>query len=43
MTILEQTLTVYIRGVFIALLILSVPFIIAAVKDINQLTKGDKN
>ena len=43
MNILEQTLTVYIRGVFIALLILSVPFIIAAVKDINQLTKEDKN
>jgi hypothetical protein len=43
MNIIEQTLTVYLRGVFIALLILSVPFIIAAIKDINQLTKGDKN
>lgn len=43
MQLLEQTLTVYLRGVFIALLILSVPFIIAAIKDINQLTKGDKN
>ena len=43
MDILEQTLTVYLRGVFIALLILAVPFIIAAIKDINQLTKGDKN
>ena len=41
MNILEQTLTVYIRGVFIALLILAVPFIIAAIKDINQLTEGD--
>lgn len=41
MNLIEQTLTVYIRGVFIALLILSVPFIIAAIKDINQLTKGD--
>ena len=43
MDILEQTLTVYLRGVFIALLILAVPFIIAAIKDINQLTKGYKN
>jgi hypothetical protein len=41
MEILEQTLTVYIRGVMIAGLILAVPFIIAAFKDINQLTKGD--
>jgi len=41
MNILEQTLTVYIRGVMIAGLILAVPFIIAAFKDINQLTKGD--
>jgi len=41
MEILEQTLTVYIRGVMIAGLILSVPFIIAAIRDINQLTKGD--
>jgi hypothetical protein len=41
MQLLEQTLTVYLRGVFIALLILAVPFIIAAIKDINQLTKGD--
>jgi hypothetical protein len=38
-TILEQTLTAYIRGVMIAGLILAVPFIIAAIKDINQLTK----
>ena len=43
MNILEQTLTVYLRGVFIALLILSVPFIIAAIKDINQLTKEENN
>lgn len=43
MELLEQTLTVYIRGVMIAGLILAVPFIIAAIKDINQLTKGDKN
>jgi hypothetical protein len=42
-TIVEQTLTAYIRGVMIAGLILSVPFIIAAIKDLNQLTKGDKN
>jgi hypothetical protein len=39
MNILEQTLTVYIRGVMIAVLILAVPFIIAAFKDLNQLTK----
>jgi hypothetical protein len=37
MQLLEQTLTVYLRGVFIALLILAVPFIIALF--INQLTK----
>ena len=43
MSLLEQTLTVYVRGVFIAVLILAVPFIIAAIKDLNQLTKGDKN
>ena len=43
MSIFEQTITIYIRGVFIAVLILAVPFIIAAFKDINQLTKGDKN
>jgi hypothetical protein len=39
MELFEQTLTVYIRGVFIAVLILAVPFIIAAIKDINKLTK----
>jgi hypothetical protein len=39
MELLEQTLTVYIRGVFIAVLILAVPFIIAAIKDINNSTK----
>jgi hypothetical protein len=39
MDLFEQTLTVYIRGVFIAVLILAVPFIIAAIKDINKLTK----
>jgi hypothetical protein len=43
MDLFEQTLTMYIRGVMIAGLILAVPFIIAAIKDINQLTKGDKN
>jgi hypothetical protein len=43
MQLIEQTLTVYIRGVMIAGLILSIPFIIAAIKDINQLTKGDQN
>jgi hypothetical protein len=42
MQLIEQTLTVYLRGVFIALLILAVPFIITAIKDINQLTK-EKN
>ena len=42
-TILEQTLTAYIRGVMIAGLILSVPFIIAAIRDINQLTKEENN
>jgi hypothetical protein len=41
MELFEQTLTIYIRGVMIAGLILSVPFIIAAIRDINQLTKGD--
>jgi hypothetical protein len=39
MQLIEQTLTAYIRGVMIAGLILSIPFIIAAIKDINQLTK----
>jgi len=39
MELFEQTLTVYIRGVFIAVLILSIPFIIAAFKDLNKLTK----
>jgi hypothetical protein len=39
MEILEQTLTAYLRGVMIAGLILAVPFIIAAIKDINKLTK----
>jgi hypothetical protein len=43
MQLIEQTLTVYLRGVFIALLILAVPFIIAAIKDINQLTKENNN
>ena len=43
MDLFEQTLTIYIRGVFIAGLILAVPFIIAAFKDINKLTKGDQN
>jgi hypothetical protein len=43
MNIFEQTLTVYVRGVMIAGLILAVPFIIAAFKDMNQLTKGDNN
>jgi len=42
MELFEQTLTAYIRGVMITGLILSVPFIIAAIRDINQLTKGDK-
>jgi hypothetical protein len=41
MNIIEQTLTIYLRGIMIAGLILAVPFIIAAIKDINQLTKGD--
>jgi len=39
MDLLEQTLTIYIRGVMIAGLILAVPFMIAAIKDINKLTK----
>lgn len=39
MELFEQTLTAYIRGVFIAVLILAVPFIVAAFKDINKLTK----
>jgi hypothetical protein len=41
MELLEQTLTAYLRGVMIAGLIIGLPFIIAAFKDINQLTKGD--
>lgn len=43
MNIIEQTLTAYVRGLLIAGLILAVPFIIAAFKDLNQLTKGDNN
>lgn len=43
MNLLEQTLTAYIRGVMIAGLILAVPFIIAAIKDINKLTKEENN
>jgi hypothetical protein len=43
MELLEQTLTVYLRGVMIAGLILAVPFIIAAIKDINQLTNKENN
>ena len=43
MELFEQTLTIYIRGVMIAGLILAVPFIIAAIKDINKLTKGENN
>lgn len=39
MQLLEQTLTVYIRGVFIALLILGLPLLIALIKDTIQLTK----
>jgi hypothetical protein len=39
MNLLEQTLTIYIRGIMIAGLILAVPFIIAAIKDINNSTK----
>lgn len=43
MSLLEQTLTAYVRGVFIAVLILAVPFIIAAFKDLNQLTNKENN
>jgi hypothetical protein len=43
MELFEQTLTAYLRGVMIAGLILAVPFIIAAFKDINQLTKEENN
>jgi hypothetical protein len=43
MELLEQTLTGYLRGVMIAGLILAVPFIIAAIKDINQLTNKENN
>lgn len=41
MSILEQTLTAYIRGVMIAGLILAIPFFIALFKDMNRSTKGD--
>ena len=43
MELFEQTLTIYIRGVMIAVLILAVPFIIAAFKDINKLTNKENN
>ena len=39
MNILEQTLTIYIRGVFIAGLILAAPFFIALFKDLIETTK----
>jgi hypothetical protein len=42
-TIVEQTLTAYMRGLMIAGLILAVPFIIAAFKDLNQLTNEENN
>lgn len=43
MNILEQTLTAYIRGVFIAGLILAVPFIIALFIDTVKLTNKENN
>lgn len=43
MRIIEQTLTAYIRGVFIAGLILGTPLIYFIIKDIFTLTKGDNN
>lgn len=39
MTILEQTLTIYLRGVFIAGLILGIPFIYLLIKETIQSTK----
>ena len=39
MNILEQTLTAYIRGVFIAGLILGLPLLIALIKDTLNSTK----
>jgi hypothetical protein len=44
MNILEQTLTIYLRGLFIAGLILAVPFVVALIIDTIKLTnKGDNN
>lgn len=39
MNILEQTLTAYLRGVFIAGLILGLPLLIALIKDTIRSTK----
>jgi hypothetical protein len=43
MELFEQTLTVYIRGVMIAGLILAVPFIIALFIDTVKLTNKENN
>ena len=43
MSIFEQTLAAYIRGVMIAGLILGTPLIYFIIKDLFTLTKGDKN
>jgi len=43
MSILEQTLTAYIRGVFIAGLILGLPFVIALFIDTIKLTNKEIN
>jgi len=43
MDLLEQTLTIYLRGLFIAGLILAVPFVVALIIDTIKLTKGDNN
>ena len=43
MNIIEQTLTVYVRGVMIAGLILAVPFIIALFIDTIKLTNKEIN
>jgi predicted PurR-regulated permease PerM len=43
MSIIEQTLTAYVRGVMIAGLILGLPLFIALFIDTVKLTKGDNN
>jgi hypothetical protein len=43
MNIIEQTLTDYLRGLMIAGIVLSIPFIIALFIHTMKLTKGENN